>query len=123
MTFMNSIRLLVGLLAVFLTNACSDASGHANSVNASSDPLYAFNDFPDSLFHGIYWNQPIAESRNQLTKQGFELVDSSGALNYYNQADSTQVIIPDESKIRNLKLVLRSHNYLASGPRLMNGFS
>src|SRR5687767_5619344 len=123
MTFMNNMRAVIGFLAIVLLAACSDASGHADGANESRDPLEAFNDFPDSLFQSIYWGQPVSESRYHLMACGFNLVDSSGAFNYYNQADSTQVIVPDESKIRNLKVVLRSQDYLSSGQRLMNAFS
>jgi hypothetical protein len=120
MTFMNRCFFCCLLL---LLGGCGAALENEADAGNAGDPLVAFNDFPDSLFNSIYWDQPLAEAQSNLHAKGFELIDSSGAFNYYNPGDSTQVIIPESRKIQSLKLLLYSKGYRSQKKRLLDGFT
>lgn len=87
------------------------ACGSSNSSKISKlidDPLYMFDDFPDSLFLGLYFEQGIEDSRKNLAQNKFELIDSSGSWRYWNQQDSNEVILPATESLHCFKLIMKS---------------
>lgn len=72
------------------------------------DPLYVFDDFPDSLFLSLYFDQPIIDSRQTLVQNNFQLIDSSGSWRYWNSEDSNEVILPALENLHSFKLIMKS---------------
>jgi len=122
MIYMRDVIASLFLVTIVGMTGCAGNTTKRHTELSPADPLAAFGDFPDSLFYGIYWNQPLNESQQSMHVNGFELVDSSGAWTFYNEEDSTSVIVPYESKVHSLKLVLRSKGYRTNQERLMTGF-
>jgi hypothetical protein len=122
MIFMN--KQCFGFSAVWLVllTGCASSADNEHDTSGTEDPLQAFAHFPDSLFEGIYWNQPISQAAENLISENFELIDTSGARTYYKFTDSTQVILPENTHVHSLKLVLRSQVYLSEKERLLSGF-
>ena len=108
------------ILVAALCFSCGNQS--VNNTGVSNDPLYYFNDFPDSLFLGIYFDQPIDEARNNLEQNGFELLDSSGSWSYLNKKDSNEIILPPREKLSSFKLIMKSARILKSPDLLHNLF-
>jgi hypothetical protein len=94
---------------IFIIMACACGDSDSTQVTeVGDDPLYMFNDFPDSLFLGLYFDQPIEESRKNLEQNNFELIDSSGSWRYWNQQDSNEVILPEGESLHSFKLMMKS---------------
>lgn len=96
-------------LVLLAAMACS--CGNTNSIvipEAVDDPLYVFNDFPDSLFLGLYFDQAIEDSRQNLEQNHFELIDSSGSWRYLNNQDSSEIILPSTEHLHSFKLIMKS---------------
>jgi len=111
-------RILVSLFALALLG-CSEGHTEPSMITTEEeDPLHAFDDFPDSLFHGIYFGQTTAEARIWLENQHYQILDSSGAWRYFNYADSTEFLIPLLPKINSLKIILSGADYLTNMAKL-----
>lgn len=92
---------------------CASCSANFDTTNeAGYDPHAAFNDFPDSLYYGVYFNQPIVDAQENLQEHGFRLVDSSGSFRYKNQSDSAEVILQQTDELHTMKIILRSADQL-----------
>lgn len=94
------------ILTAALFISCNSQSGEIEEV--SKDMLFGFNDFPDSLFLGLYFDQPIQEARKNLEQNNFELLDSSGSWSYLNKKDSNEIILPAKEKLHSFKLIMKS---------------
>ena len=82
----------------------------------------AFDDFPDSIFYGVNFDQSIQETETELFALGFELNDSSGSKYFVNKNDSTEFILPDKNKLSSFKIFLYSNHYLTNKQLLLNRF-
>jgi hypothetical protein len=98
--------------------ACG-SSGSTEVSEAVDDPFYMFDDFPDSLFLGLYFDQSIEDSRKNLAQNKFELIDSSGSWRYWNQLDSNEVILPATESLHSFKLMMKSSEIIESIDLLM----
>jgi hypothetical protein len=110
------------LFSLLITGLIGCSGNHSNEdvlKDKRNHPLFAFNDFPDSLFYGVYFDQPIEEAKQNLLENGFALIDSSGSFYYRKTTDSTEVILAPPAKIRSLKIILKSTDYLQSKEDLL----
>lgn len=110
---------LFSFFILLLVGCTGGQAGEDIQTDQNDHPLFAFNDFPDSLFYGVYFGQPFEDSQQNLRQNGFELRDSSGSFYYTKFADSTEVIIAPIAKIKSLKIILKSDNYLKSKEDLL----
>ena len=103
----------ISILLLVVMCACG-SSGSTEVSEAVDDPFYMFDDFPDSLFLGLYFDQPIEDSRKNLAQNNFELIDSSGSWRYWNQLDSNEVILPATESLHSFKLMMKSSEIIES---------
>lgn len=101
------------ILLIVMICACGNSNPNAY-VGIEKDPLDAFNDFPDSLFFGLYFDQNMEDSRQNLEQNNFVLIDSSGAYRYWSQQDSSEAILPSSANLHSFKLILKSSEMLKS---------
>lgn len=99
------------LIAVFCFSCDSQTGG---TEDVSNDALFGFDNFPDSLFLGLYFDQPIEDARKNLEENNFELLDSSGSWSYLNKEDSNEIILPAKEKLHSFKLIMKSERVLKS---------
>jgi hypothetical protein len=111
----------ISILLFVIMCACG-SSGSTEVSEAIDDPFYMFDDFPDSLFLGLYFAQPIEDSRKNLAQNKFELIDSSGAWRYWNQEDSNEVILSATEHLHAFKLIMKSSEILRSMDLLHDRF-
>lgn len=95
------------ILLISIVSACGSPDS-IQTTEAGDDPLYMFNDFPDSLFLGLYFDQSIEDSRKNLERNNFQLIDSSGAWRYWNSEDSNEVILTATEHLHSFKLMMKS---------------
>jgi hypothetical protein len=100
------------ILLIVMMCACGNTNLNGHVVK--EDPLYAFNDFPDSLFFGLYFDQNMEDSRQNLEQNNFVLIDSSGVYRYWSQQDSSEAILPLSANLHSVKLILKSSEMLKS---------
>lgn len=103
----------VSILLISIVSACGSPDS-IQITEAGDDHLYMFNDFPDSLFLGLYFDQSIDDSRKNLEQNKFELIDSSGAWRYWNSEDSNEVILAATEHLHWFKLMMKSAESLKS---------
>lgn len=101
------------ILLIVMMSSCGN-NGSTEVSAKGDDPLYMFKDFPDSLFLGLYFDQPTKDSRQNLEQNNFELIDSSGAWRYWNQEDSNEVILPATEHLHSFKLMMKSSEIFRS---------
>ncbi|MBK9190612.1 MAG: hypothetical protein IPM77_03410 [Crocinitomicaceae bacterium] len=108
---MSRIVAIAVLFSAFVS-CTSDEQSSELKTDSSKDPLEAFNDFPDSLFHGIYFGQTTEETTRWLDNHHFRLLDSSGLWRYINDVDSTEFLVPLTPELRSFKIILNGYDYL-----------
>jgi hypothetical protein len=111
-------RVFIAPLVLVLLGCSGGSTEPSIMAPEAEDPLQAFDNFPDSLFHGIYFGQPTLEARSLLESQHYQILDSSGAWRYFNDADSTELLIPLLPKINSLKIILSGADYLNNMAKL-----
>lgn len=102
------------LVILLLAVLCSCGRQSFTVTEAWDDPLYVFDDFPDSLFLGLYFDQKTEDARLNMEQNNFELIDSSGAWRYWNQEDSNEVILPATEHLHSFKLMMKSSEIFKS---------
>lgn len=106
-------KLLILFLSCIGFVACTRNNQESQNVlDLQEDPLGAFNDFPDSLYHGIYFGITTEETTNWLDDHNFRLLDSSGLWRYVNDIDSTEFLVPFTPELRSFKIILNGSDYL-----------
>lgn len=117
-TIFTSRNFALGIVCItaLSTSCSSDGSIQGDSEVHTNFPQLV--EFPDTLFCGLYWNQPLEESRKNLLQRGFQLTDSSGVWRYWSQMDSTEMILPATSELTSFKVFMRSAQALKNGQEL-----
>lgn len=107
------MKQVISILLIVIVCACVNPNS-AEVSETVNDPFDMFDDFPDSLFLGLYFDQVIKDSQQNLEQNKFELIDSSGSWRYWNQEDSNEVILPATEHLHSFKLMMKSSEIVRS---------
>mgnify|MGYP000527464691 CR=1 FL=1 len=106
---------------VLICASCSSSSEKENS-DEKAIPFDVFKGFPKMQFESIYLDMETAAAITALESSDFKKVQESQT-HYLRAQDSTEIVLPDEQKVRVLKIFLRSEKYVSDPNELRNFFS
>lgn len=110
---------IVGLVLL----GCSSGSTVDSGTLVDKPWVKGFEHFPDSIYYGLIFDEPVSGARRKLEQQEFTLLDSSGVWNFYRQQDSAQVFLELQGEVHALKIILKSYNILSASDDLRHYFN
>lgn len=118
--FMSKLTLVTGLFVSLIFQSCGDPALPVPINSEKSFPF--FDDFPDSIFYGVYVDQNTELAVHSLNQNGFKLIDSSATYVFMRTEDSIDVYLPDQKEVKELKVFLRSEKMIRERNKLIQGF-
>ena len=102
-------------LLLFLIIILTSCGNNEGAKLAPEENLYTysnFTDFPNCQFNTIQLGDDLSETENKIIQIGGKEMAIEESLYYWIKADSTEIIIPNRTKLSTFKVFLKSAQYL-----------